>query len=298
MSKTNELIQRFLGEPVKNIMHAMYDDYVEANVSFRARSGIKTIIVRRQVANCCNWCAGLAGIYDYSTAPREVYQRHDNCRCMVTFKNEKGRYTDVWSKKEYSTQREARITRINEIFKQGNILDELTAIKLKAKTRGESCVDTTAVRLKQKTATGKVRDAKFFKIGREKHWVDGSKVVFEPTAAEKDTAQLLIDTFGGTIELLPEVKIPKHTKCADYSFNGIKVDRKGPSGNGKRTIFNQINELKGQAHVMVLDLSDTELSLERVVSDLEIAFKKPYYEYLDTVIITKNNKVLKVLERA
>ena len=297
MSKVNELINKYLGEPARNCMHAMYDDYVETNVNIRARSGIKTFIIRRQVANCCKWCADKAGIYDYSKAPREVYQRHDNCKCMVTFRNEKGKYIDAWSKEEYDTQRKARLSRINEIIHQGNKLDELTAKRLKAKAEGQICVDTTEIRLKHKATTGKVHDAKFYKIGRKKYRVDGHSVVFNPSEKERRTAQLLIDAFGGDIELLPEIKIPKRKKCADYSFNGIKVDRKGPSGNGKRTIFNQINEIKGQANVMALDLSETDLSLDRVVDDLNIAFGKPYYDYLDAVIITRNNKVLKVIER-
>ncbi len=117
MGKTNELINRFLGEPARNLMHAMYDDYVEANVRFRSKAGVKTFIIRRQVAKCCEWCANLAGIYDYDSAPRDIYRRHDNCKCMVTFRNEKGVYTDVWSKMEFTTQKEARRARIVEIAK-------------------------------------------------------------------------------------------------------------------------------------------------------------------------------------
>ena len=297
MSKTNELIQRFLGEPVKNIMHSMYDDYVEVNVNFRAKSGIKTFIIRRQVAKCCKWCAGLAGIYDYSTAPREVYQRHDNCRCMVTFRNEMGKYTDVWSRKEYNKQREARIARTREIIEHQNWLDELNSIKRKAKAKGKHYVDTTEIRLHQKITKGRVYDAKYFKHNGEKYWVDGHNVLFNPKPGERETAQLLIDCFGGTVEMLPEVKNPGFIKTADYAFNGLKVDRKGPTGNGKRTVFNQINEIKGQANIMVLDLSRTNMTLERVEKDLHIAFEKPYYEHLDIVIITKNNRLIKVLER-
>ena len=121
MSKTNELIQHFLGEPAKNLMHAMYDDYVEANVRFRSRSGMKTFIIRRQLGKCCEWCAGLAGIYESSKAPDNIYQRHDNCKCMVTFRNEQGKYTDVWSKQEFANQRAARIERQRVINKEADL---------------------------------------------------------------------------------------------------------------------------------------------------------------------------------
>ena len=116
MGKIDDLIQRFLGEPAKNLMHAMYDDYVEANVRFRSRSGMKTFIIRRQLRKCCDWCAGLAGIYESDKAPDGVYQRHDNCKCMVTFRNEEGKYTDAWTKTEYSSQRAARKARQRELI--------------------------------------------------------------------------------------------------------------------------------------------------------------------------------------
>ena len=298
MSKTNELIQRFLGEPARNLIHSMYDDYVEANVYFRSKSGIKTFIIRRQVAKCCDWCADLAGIYDYSTAPRDVYRRHDNCRCMVTFRNEMGMYTDVWSKQEYKKQREARIARINEITEKGNRLDELNTLKLKAKSQGENCVDTTKIRLKNKTTEGKVHDAKYYKHNGERLWVDGHNVVFEPSAEERETARLLIEKFGGTVELLPRVNVPESVTSPDYSFNGIKMDRKGPTGSGAKTVFNQIRNIKKQSRYLVLDLSKTAMSNERVIKDLKKAFGMEYYSYLDCVIVTRNGEVVIVLERA
>ena len=298
MSKTNELIQRFLGEPARNLMHAMYDDYVEANVLFRSKSGIKTFIIRRQVAKCCTWCADLAGIYDYSTAPRDIYKRHDNCKCMVTFRNEMGKYTDVWSKQEYKKQREARIARISEIREHDNRLDELNRLKLKAKSQGENYVDTTEIRLRNKISEGKVHDANFFKHNGKKLRVDGHNVVFDPSLEERSTARLLIEKLGGTIELLPRVNIPENVNSADYSFNGIKFDRKGPTGSGKNTILNQIYGIEKQAHNMVLDISDVGLSYKRVLKDLDKAYSLKSCSHLDVVIITRNGEILKILERA
>lgn len=101
------IISNLLGEPVSNLCHAFYDQYVEANVKFRSRAGMKTLIIRRQLGKCCKWCADLAGIYTPENAPDDIYKRHDNCKCMVTYKDEDG-YTDVWSKKEFESQKEAR----------------------------------------------------------------------------------------------------------------------------------------------------------------------------------------------
>ena len=108
------IISNLLGEPVSNMCHAFYDQYVEANVKFRSRAGMKTLIIRRQLGKCCKWCADLAGIYTPENAPDDIYRRHDNCKCMVTYKDEDG-YTDVWTKQKFESQREARVIRDNEI---------------------------------------------------------------------------------------------------------------------------------------------------------------------------------------
>ena len=111
------IISNLLGEPVCNLCHAFYDQYVEANVKFRSRAGMKEVIIRRQLGKCCKWCADLAGIYEYGDHPDDVFRRHDNCKCMVTYKDEGG-YQDVWSKKEFESQKEARKAREIEIQKQ------------------------------------------------------------------------------------------------------------------------------------------------------------------------------------
>lgn len=109
------IISNILGEPVSNLCHAFYDQYVEANVRFRSKAGMKAVIIRRQLGKCCDWCADLAGIYTPENAPADIYRRHDNCKCMVTYKDEDG-YQDVWSKKEFKNQREARSARELELM--------------------------------------------------------------------------------------------------------------------------------------------------------------------------------------
>lgn len=106
--------ERFISNSFRNVGQGFYDSYVEANVRFRSKLGMKEVIVRRQLGNCCKWCADLAGIYDANNTPSDVFKRHRNCRCLVTHKTET-KYTDLWSGKEYKTQKEARYNRIKEL---------------------------------------------------------------------------------------------------------------------------------------------------------------------------------------
>jgi len=117
-------LERFISNACCNSCQSFYDHYVEANVRFRSRLGMKAVIIRRQLGHCCDWCASLAGIYDPSNAPDDIYKRHENCRCLVTSKTEKG-YQDVWNKKIYQTQREARLSKLNQINAEINLNSEI-----------------------------------------------------------------------------------------------------------------------------------------------------------------------------
>ncbi len=98
-----ETIQRRLDSPVCTVTESFYDDYVKENAKFRNDSGLNCYITRTASANCCKWCSSLAGRYAYSDAPPDIYRRHDNCTCTVTFENGKTRQ-DVWSKKTWEVK--------------------------------------------------------------------------------------------------------------------------------------------------------------------------------------------------
>lgn len=98
-----EDILKRMDEPIRNISQSFFDEYVKANAEFRHRAGLKAQIVRKLAGGACEWCKNLAGKYSYpDEVPADVYRRHDNCRCTVTFKSGRKRQ-DVWSKKEWST---------------------------------------------------------------------------------------------------------------------------------------------------------------------------------------------------
>lgn len=89
--------RRWLGEPVINNTEAFADDFIRTNAQTRARMGLKTTITRIVAPGCCEWCDSLGGIYEYGDEPKEVYQRHEYCRCITTFQSDRTSQ-NVWSK--------------------------------------------------------------------------------------------------------------------------------------------------------------------------------------------------------
>lgn len=96
-------------ETYENITGSFQTDYIKKNAEFRGKAGLTCYIERKDGHNCCKWCAGLAGRYRYpDEVPKDVYRRHDNCTCDVSYVSEKGRqnvHTRQWANEQAKAQR-------------------------------------------------------------------------------------------------------------------------------------------------------------------------------------------------
>lgn len=270
MNKTNELIQRFLGEPVKNIMHSMYDDYVEANVRFRNKAGIKTFIIRRELAKCCKWCHDLAGIYETEKAPNNIYQRHDYCRCMVTFRSEKGLYTDVWTKKEYRTQRAARIAAAE------NLASEKIVLGFNGKIINYKNVE------KEYLSRRKIKKGPI--INEYENHSDQHK-------GEWMFAQWIHSIFGGKItRKLADDSLPNNP---DYEWNGRLWELKGPETSKYNTIDKRIcdglEQIEENPGGLMIDFENSDLDYETAKEYVIRIIDSKAHRTTD-VIIKKGNR--------
>lgn len=122
-------IQWILQEPVKTFGRNVVDASISANVNFQGKAGLTPKIVRKATGSCCKWCMALAGTYTYPDVPKDVYRRHDNCKCVVNYDPGKGKVQNVHSGKEgkrryiqdeyggYTKTKEARIAHAKEMAK-------------------------------------------------------------------------------------------------------------------------------------------------------------------------------------
>ena len=102
---TFEDVIKWLQEPIINNSEAFADDFVQANAKFRNDVGLKSTITRIVAPGCCPWCEEKAGTYDYGDAPDDIYQRHERCRCTVTYQSKKTSQ-DIWSKRTWESSPE------------------------------------------------------------------------------------------------------------------------------------------------------------------------------------------------
>lgn len=88
-----------LEEPIKNFTQSIVDDTIKTNADFQYKSGLTPKIVRKEVGNCCDWCKEVVGVYEYPDVPKDVYRRHQRCKCTVDYLPGDGRKQDVHTKK-------------------------------------------------------------------------------------------------------------------------------------------------------------------------------------------------------
>lgn len=74
---------------LQNMSMKMCDDFVDKNASLASKAGLVAILIRETHGTPCEFCAELAGRYDYESRPSGVRSRHKGCNCTVEFKTER-----------------------------------------------------------------------------------------------------------------------------------------------------------------------------------------------------------------
>lgn len=95
-----ETLTRRITTPAQTVIGNFTNNYIQKNAKYRHKAGLKVTLTREDVGGCCAWCKNLAGTYDYEKIPKDIYRRHDNCRCTVTYQCG-DMQQNVWSKQTW-----------------------------------------------------------------------------------------------------------------------------------------------------------------------------------------------------
>lgn len=301
----NEVYKK-LDQVLTNIAQNYVDEYVEKNAQFRTESGLKVRIVRSTDGKCCEWCTKMAGVYSYP-APKDVYRRHDNCGCTVTYFSEKGAQDSHTKETLRQEELEKRIETLNNLKREqsrsllSGIENEEEYLRRKriAISNNENCIETTDLWKDREKDKGEVIKKKYVTVNGTRREVDGRHVKFDISKREHEVAEILKKWLGGKIELVPKVELPQKVRTPDYLLNGVKFDLKSPEGSGNNNISHQVAEMKGQAPGLILDISKIGLSESDVLMQLRKVYNSNIrrYMHLDMTIIVNKSNVAYVFER-
>ena len=275
----------YLGESLINQSQDIVTESVKVNAKFQYETGMRPKIVRTVAGGCCDWCANLAGTYDYESVKatgNEVWRRHRYCRCTVTYDPGNGKRVQNAHSKKWVDREEIE----NRI-----ILN--TPVQLKY------CKSVKKEWLKKfdKDQAGVVVEKDYWEVDGIKYYVDGHSVVQDHTPREKEVANIISNKLGVKVELNPEVKMPKNHKTPDYTIKGINYDLKEINGAGKHVIDNAVSSAKGQANNVVIDITKTKYSVNEAFNKIDEIFRSNSRKWLETMMIVKNDEILDILSR-
>ncbi|HFI0115542.1 TPA: hypothetical protein ACGPB2_000317 [Streptococcus suis] len=98
-----------LQEPIVNFTQSIVDDSIKANADFHSKAGLTPKVVRKESGNCCRWCRSVVGVYDYPNVPKDVWRRHNRCRCTVDYHPGNGKKQNAHSKRWSDPLKNAKI---------------------------------------------------------------------------------------------------------------------------------------------------------------------------------------------
>ena len=101
-----EKVSWVLDEPVKTFSRSVVDDVLRKNINFQGRTGLRPRVIRKAERKCCRWCSNLAGVYEYPDVPKDVYRRHEHCRCSVEYDPGAGKKVQNVHTKRWNSVRE------------------------------------------------------------------------------------------------------------------------------------------------------------------------------------------------
>lgn len=143
----------------------------------------------------------------------------------------------------------------------------------------------------------KVEDRQYFEKDGIKYQVDGKNVVLDYSTKEKEVAEWLENTFGGEIYMLPRVCEPDGISTADYLWNGEKWDLKTINGIGKRVIEDAVKKKKEQANNFIFDITPSKIEKENLYKQLQKLYNSKTTNWIDKVIVKKENDVMAIYKR-
>ena len=145
-----------------------------------------------------------------------------------------------------------------------------------------------------------VQDLQSVTINGVTYQVDGRRVKLEYSDYEKEIAELLEREVGGELYMVPKVNFPQGVRTPDYLFNGsyydLKTLKKVPPG--KDPILNPAKKCSGQTRKIIYDVTISNLDPETILSQVEKVFTDTETQFVDEIVIIRDQAIEKVYKKA
>jgi SPP1 gp7 family putative phage head morphogenesis protein len=163
--------------------------------------------------------------------------------------------------------------------------------------KGKEYKDVTDNWKESKLDSQNVKELKEYAVNGATYTVDGKNVKLDYSVRERKVADILLNEFGGDISMVPRVLSPQGISTPDYIFRHEGYDLKELLGKSKNVVYNAISKKKRQASNFILDITKSPLENEEIYEQVEKIYWSDHTEFVDKIIIVKDNSAIKVYER-
>lgn len=149
-----------------------------------------------------------------------------------------------------------------------------------------------------KPRIGKVEKQKFYEFNGTVYEVDGHNVIYEHDDREIEVANLLNETFGGDVKILPNINYPQGIKTPDYIFRDEEIDLKRiKSKRIKDCVKTAIRDSERQAHNFIIDNTAQTVSDDVILDQIKEIYHTGKFMWVNTIYILKEKKFIKIFKR-
>lgn len=207
----------------------------------------------------------------------------------------------MWKEKAIEYAREN--VKVCDDFYKDKCLDvenkkTILPLNLNSFSANYGCKDVTSSILKNANKrTGLVGELNEVTIEGVKYVVDGKYVVLRPNEEEKHIAKLLSSKLGHNVMFHPQILMPENMSTPDYLVNGEGYDLKSLSGSSKNLIYNAIKGKGKQAKNFIIDVTKSPLEDDNIYEQAEKLYSSSHMLFLDTLVIIRDDEIVKILKR-
>lgn len=145
---------------------------------------------------------------------------------------------------------------------------------------------------------GIVEKQNYIDIDGTKYNIDGHNVVYNHDEREVEVAQLLNKTFGGDVEILPNINIPQGIKTPDYLYNGEKIDLKRiMSKRANDCVKTALKNKEKQANNFIIDNTAQTVSDQDILKQIDEIYNSKGFSWIDKIYLIKGNEFIKIFKR-
>ncbi|MDO4721419.1 MAG: hypothetical protein Q4A78_12205 [Peptostreptococcaceae bacterium] len=138
----------------------------------------------------------------------------------------------------------------------------------------------------------RVSDLLEYEVDSVLHKVDGHHVILDYGENEKRVAELIAKKYGKEVKMVPRINYPKNIKTPDYLIENVSYDLKTPTGQGKNALYDMVRRSKGQADSFVIDVSNSKISTDKIVDQVNLIYSSKHTRFVDEVVIMRDNKII------